>query len=259
MKLKKYKSVIPYVEYNDKQLLKNNKKETEAINIQTPQGFNYNLILKAHKKFARNSFTDDSRLIQKLNLKLNFIKGEKTNIKITYPEDLIFSNLRKKIITRSGIGYDIHQLDKKTKKGLKLCGVKIPYSKLIGHSDADVGLHAICDSIFGALSLQDIGHHFPNTEKKWKNTDSAKFIIYCKQKLFEKEFSIVNLDINIITEKPKISKYISIMKTRISNLLEINKNIISIKSTTNEKIGFIGNGEGIAAESIVQISNENFN
>ena len=105
--------------------------------------------------------------------------------------------------------------------------------------------------------MRDIGYHFPNNDKKWKNVDSSKFIIFCKEKLKEKGFVIINLDVNIIAEKPKISKYVNLMKKRISKLLEINTNIISIKATTNEKIGFIGNGEGIAAESIVQISNEN--
>ena len=229
------------------------------LNIQTPQGFDYNLILKAHKKYKNDNYPDDASLIQKENLKLFFIKGEKTNIKLTYPEDMIYLNLFKKNILKSGIGYDIHQIDKKSKTGLKLCGIKIPFSKLIGHSDADVGIHAICDSIFGALSMRDIGYHFPNTDKKWKNADSSKFIIYCREKILEEGFFIKNLDVNIIAERPKISKYVSKMKKKISELLMIEKNIISIKATTNEKIGFIGNGEGIAAEAIIQISNENSN
>ena len=148
-------------------------------------------------------------------------------------------------ITNYGIGYDIHQIDKNSKNGLKLGGIKIPFSKLIGHSDADVVLHAICDSIFGALSMRDIGYHFPNTDKKWKNADSSKFIIYCRNKLKEKGYSVINLDINIIAEKPKINKYVSKMIKNISTLLQIKNSSVSIKATTNEKIGFIGNGEGI--------------
>ena len=158
---------------------------------------------------------------------------------------------------KSGIGYDIHQINKNTKTGLKLCGIKIPYSKLVGHSDADVGLHAVCDSIFGALSMRDIGYYFPNTDKRWKNANSSLFLKYCKEKLLEKGFYIINLDVNIIAEKPNISKYVSSMKKKIASLLKIDSNCISIKATTNEKIGFIGNGDGIAAEAIVQITNEN--
>ena len=171
-------------------------------------------------------------------------------------QDIQLFNLHRKPITKYGIGYDIHQIDKKTKNGLKLGGVKIPFSKLIGHSDADVVLHAICDSIFGALSMRDIGYHFPNTDKKWKNADSSKFIIYCRNKLKEKGYSIINLDINIIAEKPKINNYVSKMIKNISTLLQIKNNSVSIKATTNEKIGFIGNGEGIAAESIVHITDD---
>ena len=258
-KLKKNDNAIPYVQYNDRQVIKSNKQDTKVLSLQTPQGFSYNLIYKAHKNLRNYVFSDDCGLIQKMDKKIFFIKGEITNIKITYPEDLTFFKLFNKIIIKSGIGYDIHRIDKSSKSGLKICGIKLPYSKLVGHSDADVGFHAICDSIFGALSMRDIGYHFPNTDPKWKNADSSKFITFCKNKLSEKRFNIINLDINIITEKPKINKYVSLMKNKISKLLQINKNIISIKATTNEKIGFIGNGEGMAAEAIVQISNENFN
>ena len=253
---KKGKNVVPFIEYNDRQILRNSTKDIKVINIQTPQAFDYQLILNAHKKLEKLEFSDDSGLLQKLNHKISFIKGEKTNIKITYPEDIVFYNIFKKPTIKSGIGYDIHQLDLNTKLGLKLCGIKIPYSKLIGHSDADVGLHAVCDSIFGALSMRDTGFYFPNNQKKWKNVNSSKFIIFCREKLKEKKYFIINLDINIIAEKPKISRYVSQMKNRLAKLLKINSKIISIKATTNEKIGFIGNGEGIAAESIVQISNE---
>ncbi len=257
--LKKHNSAIPYIQLNDRQILKKNKNDAKVINIQTPQGFDYKLILKAHENFKNDNLTDDASLIERLNLKTHLIKGENTNIKITFPEDLIYFNIFKKTIYKSGIGYDIHQLDKKSKSGLKICGVKLPFSKLVGHSDADVGLHAICDSIFGALSMRDIGYHFPNTDMKWKNADSSKFVIFCRKKLNEKNFYIRNLDINIIAEKPKINKYISKMKNKIAKLLKIQNSVISVKATTNEKIGFIGNGEGIAAEAIVQISNEKFN
>ena len=254
----KKKNCIPFIEYNDRHILKSSKKDVKSLNLQTPQGFDYQLIYNAHKKLKNYNLKDDSGLIQNINKKINLVSGEKTNIKITYPNDLNYFNIFKKTLFRSGIGYDIHQIDKNSKNGLKLCGVRLPFSKLIGHSDADVGLHAICDSIFGALSMRDIGYHFPNTSKKWKNADSAMFVDYCKKKLLDKEFSIINLDVNIIAEKPKISKYINPMKRRIAKLLSVKTSQISIKATTNEKIGFIGNGEGIAAEAIVQISNENY-
>ena len=139
-----------------------------------------------------------------------------------------------------------------------LCGINIPYYKLIGHSDADVGIHAICDSIFGSLSMNDIGYYFDNNNLKWKNANSKIFLSHCKKILQEKGFYIVNLDINFLCEKPNIFKYNLKMKKNIAKLLSIPSNIISIKATTNEKIGFIGDGLGVAAESIVQISNEKF-
>ncbi len=255
-RLEKNNNAIPYVAYNDRQLIKKSKLETNAINVQTPQGFSYNLILKEHIKYKKLEFKDDAGLLQKSKIKINFVKGEKNNIKITYPEDIKFFNTFKKTTTRYGIGYDIHQIDKKSKNGLILGGIKIPFSKLKGHSDADVVLHAICDSIFGALSIRDIGYHFPNTDKKWKNADSSKFIIFCRNKLKDQGFSIINLDINIIAEKPKITKYVTKMINKISTLLQIKNTSVSIKATTNEKIGFIGKGEGIAAESIVHITDD---
>ncbi len=258
-KLKNNNNCIPYVKNSDRQISIKDKKDIKTLNIQTPQGFNFNLIFKAHLNFKNKNFADDASLLQEMKYKLILLKGEKTNIKLTYPEDSIFLKIFNKPVIKSGIGYDIHQINKKSKTGLKLSGIKLPFPKLIGHSDADVVLHAVCDSIFGALSMRDIGYHFPNTQKKWKNANSSKFILYCKKKLEEKKFYIINLDINIIAEKPKVSKYVTLMKNNIAKLLNIKTNIVSIKATTNEKIGFIGNGEGIAAESIIQISNENFN
>ena len=255
--LKNNHAVVPYVIYNDRKIV--NKKQIENIkNIQTPQGFNYDLIYRAHLIYKGHKFKDDSSLFEKAKEKVKYIKGEKTNLKITYPEDIHFYKSFRKKIFKIGIGYDIHRFNFSKKTGLKLCGVKIPYYKLVGHSDADVGIHAICDSIFGSLSMNDIGYYFNNKNQKWENTDSKIFLFYCKKKLIEKNFYIVNLDINFICEKPNIKKYKNKMIENISKLLKIPVDIISIKATTNEKIGFIGDGLGIAAESIVQISNEKF-
>ncbi len=256
--LKKNDTAIPYVYYNDRKVFKNDEIKKNIKNIQTPQGFNFKLIYYAHHKFKNKQVTDDAGLIQLLGKKIKYIKGEKTNLKITYPEDIKFFKSFKKIYFRNGIGYDIHQFDLKSKKGLKLCGINIPYYKLIGHSDADVGIHAICDSIFGSLSMNDIGYYFNNNDPKWENANSKIFLSHCKKILKEKNFYIVNLDINFICEKPNISKYNLKMKKNIARLLSIPSNIISIKATTNEKIGFIGDGQGVAAEAIIQISNEKF-
>ena len=253
--LKKNSSAIPYIVNTDKKMILKKDFNKNIKLIQTPQGFKFQDIFEAHKKTLIKNARDDSSLITEK--KINFVKGEKFNYKITYADDLNYFKLFLKPIFRSGIGYDIHQIDAKVRKGLKLCGVKINYNKLIGHSDADVGIHAICDSIFGALSMKDIGYYFSNSDPKWKNKNSIYFLKFAKEQLKDKKFNIVNLDINFICEKPNISKYRKQMIKKISSILQISEKIISIKATSNEKIGFIGDGLGIAAESIVQISNEN--
>ena len=252
--LKKNSSAIPYISNTDKKMILKKDFNQNIKLIQTPQGFDFNTIFKSHVNAKINNAKDDSVLISQN--KLSFIKGEKLNIKITYPEDLCYFNLFLKPKYKSGIGYDIHRIDTNTNRGLKLCGVKINFNKLIGHSDADVGIHAICDSIFGALSMKDIGYYFSNKDPKWKNKNSEHFLKFAKTKLREKKYFIANLDINLICEKPNINKYRKKMISKISLILKIPEKIISIKATSNEKIGFIGDGLGIAAESIVQITNE---
>ncbi|MDC1047614.1 2-C-methyl-D-erythritol 2,4-cyclodiphosphate synthase [Alphaproteobacteria bacterium] len=254
-KLKKNYSSIPYIVNTDKKMILKKDFNKNIKLIQTPQGFKFQTIFEAHKNTLIKNARDDSSLI--IEKKINFVKGERLNLKITYPDDLNYFKLFLKPIYKSGIGYDIHQIDTKSKKGLKLCGIKIDYSKLIGHSDADVGIHAICDSIFGALSMKDIGYYFSNSNPKWKNKNSIYFLKFAREQLKDKNFYIVNLDINFICEKPNINKYRKKMIRKISSVLKIPEKIISIKATSNEKIGFIGDELGIAAESIVQISNEN--
>ena len=247
-------SAIPYILSPDKKVLSKKEFNKTIKLIQTPQGFKFNTIYRAHLNTKEIDAKDDSGLIPFDKLKL--IKGERLNLKITYPEDLNYFKLFVKPIHKSGIGYDIHQIDTKSKKGLKLCGGKINFKKLIGHSDADVGLHAICDSIFGALSMKDIGYYFSNKDPRWKNKNSEFFLKFARDKLKENNFYIANLDVNFICEKPNINKYRKKMISKLSLLLKIPEKIISIKATSNEKIGFIGDGLGIAAESIIQITND---
>ena len=253
-KLDKSESAIPYILSPDRKLVAKKEFNKTIRLIQTPQGFKFNTIYKAHLNTKEIDAKDDSGLIPFEKIKL--IKGERLNLKITYPEDINFFKIFVKPIQKSGIGYDIHQIDLKSKKGLKLCGVKINFNRLIGHSDADVGLHAICDSIFGALSMNDIGYYFSNKDPKWKNKNSEYFLKFARDRLKENNFYISNLDVNFICEKPNISKYRKKMISKLSMILKIPEKIISIKATSNEKIGFIGDGLGIAAESIIQITND---
>ena len=248
----------PYITQNDYVKYKKDNYEinnNSLMHIQTPQAFSYKYILKAHLKIKNFNALDDTTLTEKIGIKTKLINGSKKNIKITNKEDLEIFKLLKNNIRKFGIGYDIHKIDFNSKKKLTLCGVKINHSPLIGHSDADVGYHAICDSILGSLSMRDIGYYFNNNNNKWKNVNSKIFLLFAKKKLNEKNFKIINLDINFICQTPLINKYIKRMKSNISKNLDILIDTISIKATTNEKIGLIGNGEGIAAESIVSIEN----
>ena len=257
-KLDDFQVCAPYIQQDDFLKFKKNNyiiKNNNLMLIQTPQAFSYKIILKAHKTIKNFNAKDDTSLTEKIGFKTKFIKGCKTNIKITHKEDLNMFNLLKKRIRKFGIGYDIHKIDFISKKKLILCGVKINHAPLIGHSDADVGYHTICDSILGSLSLKDIGYYFKNNDKKWKNVNSKIFLLFAANKLKEKKYRIINLDINYICQTPQINKYIKKMKSNISKNLNISKEIISIKATTNEKIGLIGKGLGIAAESIVSIEN----
>jgi 2-C-methyl-D-erythritol 2,4-cyclodiphosphate synthase len=156
---------------------------------------------------------------------------------------------------RIGNGYDVHKLQEGRK--LFIGGVEIPAEKgLLGHSDADVLLHAICDALLGALSLGDIGKHFPDTSKEFKDIDSKILLKRAYQVVKEKGYSIVNCDTVLILERPKIAKYVDEMKTVISSILNCEPDDISIKATTSEKIGFVGREEGAAAYAVVLLSKE---
>ena len=206
---------------------------------QTPQGFTFKKIYEKHKKNMNTSFDDDSALFTKDKEKVIVINGSKTNLKITDKEDLnIFKSL-KKGKTYSGIGFDIHRLIKGRK--LHLGGVKIPFTLgLKGHSDADPVLHALIDSLLGACRLGDIGKLFSDKNKKYKNIRSTILLKRVIELIKSKNFSVNNIDINVITQRPKINKYAKKMIDIISKLCEINPNQINIKGKTTEKLGLIG-------------------
>jgi 2-C-methyl-D-erythritol 2,4-cyclodiphosphate synthase len=152
-------------------------------------------------------------------------------------------------MNRVGIGYDVHPLVEGRK--LILGGVEISFSKgLEGHSDADVLVHAIADAVLGALGAGDIGHHFPNTEKQWKNASSLVFLEKIRDLLKERKATLENVDASVIAEAPKIAPHLGAMKKQIGNALGIDPLRVNLKATTNEKLGFAGRGEGIAAMAV---------
>ncbi|RPG97345.1 MAG: 2-C-methyl-D-erythritol 2,4-cyclodiphosphate synthase [Candidatus Pelagibacter sp. TMED239] len=249
--LEEHSSVIPVVNPNDsiKYKLKNhlyNLNRNKTFLTQTPQGFKfkklYNLALK-----EKNKINDEATLFINKDKKVKLIKGEFDNNKITYIEDIKIPK------TYFGIGFDIHKLIKKKK--LYLGGIKVPFhSGLKGHSDGDVILHAIIDALLGAMKKKDIGTFFPSNKKKFKNIRSPKMLKPILTNLNKENFSINNLDINLICERPKVSKYRNRIIDSISKLMDLRKDKINLKGKTVEKIGLIGKENAIACETIVSIS-----
>ena len=248
--LKKNKAVIPVVTSKDsiKYKIKNNIFNLDKDNsllTQTPQAFRFNELYNLAIN-EKNKINDEATLFINKNYKVKFIPGENKNNKITYLNDLETSK------TYFGIGFDIHRLIKN--KNLYLGGVKIPFhSGLKGHSDGDVILHAIVDAILGAIRKKDIGTYFPNT-KKFKNIRSPKMLKPIIDNLNKSNFSINNLDINLICEKPKVSKYRDKIINSISKLTTLNKDQINLKGKTVEKLGLIGKEKAIACEVIISIT-----
>ena len=261
-KLKRNESVVPTLKIFDsvrlfeKKKYKNVSRENIKI-IQTPQAFDFKKIYDAHKRFKNETYTDDSLLFYKNGNKIKTILGEIMNVKVTEKKgfkelEKIYEDKKQDICLRIGNGFDVH----KFKKGnaLKLLGINLPFNKsLMGHSDADVGIHAIVDAILGAISKGDIGEHFPPTEKKWKNKNSEFFLEYTRNLMKKSGFLVNNIDITVICEKPKISKYKQKMKQKIAKILEIKKDSVNIKGTTTEKLGFLGREEGIACQVTVSV------
>ena len=251
--LNKNKAVVPYIntdnstKYTNKNKIVNLKRERVLL-TQTPQCFNFKSLYNLSKN-NKTLVTDEATLFLNNNKKVKFIKGEETNIKITKKSDLDTSTIK----TFYGIGFDIHKLIKNKK--LYLGGIKIPFhAGLKGHSDGDVILHSIIDAILGALRKKDIGSLYPSNKNKFKNIRSTKMLNPIILDLENNNYYINNLDINLICERPKVSKYRNKIIKSLSILMNINKNIINLKGKTVEKLGLIGKEKAIACESIVSIS-----
>ena len=153
---------------------------------------------------------------------------------------------------RIGCGYDVHKLVEDRK--LIICGVDVPYEKgLLGHSDADVALHALMDALLGAAAMGDIGKHFPDTDERFKGADSMQLTLHVKKLLQEEGWQVNNVDVTIIAQLPKLAGYIAAMRTNVAKVLDVAESVVNVKATTTEKLGFTGRGEGIAAEAVASI------
>ncbi len=216
---------------------------------QTPQAFRFAALLAAHRA-GDGAATDDAALLEAAGLPVALVAGGEANIKITWPEDLtrVEAHLMSRLIPRMGTGFDVHRLVEG--RPLVLCGVTVPHPLgLDGHSDADVGIHALCDAIYGALAEGDIGRWFPPSEAQWKDADSARFLRHAATRIAARGGVLANADITLICERPKITPHAPAMRARLADLLGVGIDAISVKATTTERLGFPGRGEGIAAQA----------
>jgi len=224
--------------------------------IQTPQGFRYGLIREAHEKApAAIEYTDDTSLVSAMGRQAVLVQGGRANIKITTADDMEFAQKLMAVRpyeTRTGFGYDVHAFTEGDK--VRLCGVDIPHDKsLAGHSDADAGLHALTDALLGTIGAGDIGHFFPPSDPQWKGKDSAIFLQKAVELVQARGGRIVNLDVTLLCEAPKIGPRREQMQRRVAEICGITPDRVGIKATTMEKLGFIGRGEGIAAQAVATV------
>ncbi len=230
------------------------------VAVQTPQGFDYEALLAAHLRFRGAALSDDAALMERAGIQVYTVAGDAMNRKITTPEDWPMIDTKANYEYRTGMGFDVHALklhDIETPPGkqhIKLCGVKVPSNHfLVGHSDADVGLHALVDAILGAIGAGDIGTHFPPDDLQWKGADSSRFLVHAYEMLKARGGEMVHLDLTLICEKPKIAPHREAMISHIAQTLKLAPDRISVKATTTEKLGFTGRGEGIAAQAVATV------
>lgn len=230
---------------------------------QTPQGFHYDIILNAHEKAeneGRDDFTDDAALAEWQGHEVALVMGSERNIKLTTVEDF---DLAERLMresgtayeTRTGSGFDVHAFA--PGDAVILCGVRIPHeAKLSGHSDADVGLHALTDALLGVIGFGDIGSHFPPSDPQWKGADSSVFLRHAASLVRKAGGRIVNADVTLICERPKIGPHREAMRERISDIVGVDLSRVGVKATTTEGLGFTGRSEGIAAMASVAVEFE---
>ncbi len=245
-----YKAAIPCVKVKDTIKFSNTGFCNETLDrenlfiTQTPQVFCINLYKKLLSENKDADFTDDAQLFEKAGIDVRISKGDYENYKITTIDDI-----RKEKIMRIGHGYDVHKLVEN--RDLIIGGVNIPYEKgLLGHSDADVLVHVVMDSMLGALALGDIGKHFPDTDEKFKGANSIDLLKHVVKIIDDYGYTLSNLDATIVAQSPKLSPFILKMRENLKEAIGCDINAVSVKATTEEKLGFTGSGEGISAHCV---------
>ncbi len=225
--------------------------------VQTPQAFHFPKIMAGFDALPEGeALADDIAVAVNAGLSVAFTPGDPDNFKVTYPED--FAKAARMMETDSyiamGSGYDVHQFDHGSDDPLWLCGVPIDCGyTLLGHSDADAGLHALTDAILGALCFGDIGDHFPPSDPQWKGAASDKFLLFAMDKLRDRGGALQHVDVTLICEQPKIKPHREAMRARIAELCALPLSRVSVKATTTEKLGFTGRKEGLAAQATATV------
>ncbi len=218
---------------------------------QTPQGFRLAALRRAHAQAAGGpELTDDAQVAEAAGLTVDVVQGAETNVKITTPEDRARAQrwLQDRAETRVGTGFDVHAFAD-APGPVRLCGVDVPHDHgLAGYSDADVGLHVVVDAVLGALAAGDIGQHFPPSDPQWRDADSAVFVERVRELVAARGAAIVNVDVTLICERPKLGAFREAMAARVAELLGIERGRVSVKATTTERLGFTGRREGIAGQ-----------
>lgn len=227
---------------------------------QTPQGFAFDRILDAHRRAssADQEFTDDASIAEWAGLPVVLVTGDPANRKMTTPEDFEMAEMQlaqpgPNAETRVGTGFDVHRFA--PGGAVTLCGITIAHDfGLLGHSDADVGLHALTDALLGAIGDGDIGSHFPPSDTQWKAAPSDQFLRHAGDLVARRGGAIVNVDVTLICESPKVGPHREAMRARIADILAIAVERVSVKATTSEGLGFTGRREGIAAQAVATVS-----
>ena len=239
------------------QIVVNTPDRSALMAVQTPQAFDVSLIRRAHESAMSEGFTgtDDASLVERLGLPVRLTQGSRTNIKLTTPEDV---NMAEAFLgsdypaLRVGQGYDVHRLVED--RDLILCGVKVPHTLgLLGHSDADVALHALMDAMLGAMALGDIGKHFPDTDERYRGISSMKLLTHVVSLLKEHRARVTNCDVTIVAQKPKLLPYIPQMRQNVAEALSLPLDRVNVKATTTEHLSFEGRQEGISAQAICMV------
>lgn len=221
---------------------------------QTPQGFRFADILAAHRALAGCDLTDDAAVAEQAGLAVTLVAGSEDNMKITSEDDWRRAERQAggACEIRTGTGVDVHRFG--DGDHVMLCGLRIAHERgLVGHSDADVALHALTDALLGAIAAGDIGHHFSPSDDRWKGASSDRFLRRAGELVAERGGLVVNVDVTIIGERPRIGPHREAMRQSIASILGLAIDRVSVKATTTERLGFTGRGEGLAAEAIASV------